>query len=438
MRAARRLRPVFTAALTSAGLRDARRALHELGRRLRRAPHRVHYFHQVDDPYGQLVAQVLPAFVARYAVELVPHLVPPPSAEAAPERERLVAYARKDAADVAPYLGLAFRDPGRQPPPESMERAQRALAGATDAATFAALAARVGTALWSGDDAGLASLAAASSAGAAEALRALGDGASLRRHLGHYLGATFAYAGEWYWGVDRLDHLEQRLAALGLRRSGAPEAWLLARPTPGRIGPGARELTLEFFASLRSPYTYLAMQRVQDLARRTAVRLELRPVLPMVMRGLSVPWPKRRTIVLDTKREAERLGVPFGRVQDPVGRAVELGTSLFPWAREQGRGGELLHAFARAAFAEGVDLESEEGLARVVRAAGLDWQQARERLGNDAWRAELEPNRKDLLAMGLWGVPSFRLRGPAGTPDFCSWGQDRLWLVEAEIARRSA
>ena len=97
-----------------------------------------------------------------------------------------------------------------------------------------------------------------------------------------------------------------------------------------------------------------------------------------------------------------------------------------------------LRAFAHAAFAEGVDLESEEGLARVVRAAGLDWEQARERLGNDAWRAELEQNRKDLLAMGLWGVPSFRLRGPAGEPDFCSWGQDRLWLVEAEIARRSA
>jgi 2-hydroxychromene-2-carboxylate isomerase len=55
------------------------------------------------------------------------------------------------------------------------------------------------------------------------------------------------------------------------------------------------------------------MQRVQDLARRTALHLELRPVLPMVMRGLSVPWPKRRYIVLDTKREALRLGVEIAR-----------------------------------------------------------------------------------------------------------------------------
>ncbi len=438
MGAARRLRPLLAAALTSPRTRATRRALHELGRRLRGAPHRVHYFHQVDDPYGQLAAQLLPPLVARYEVELVPHLVPPPTDAAAPERERLVAYARRDAQDVAPHLGLDFRDPGRQPEARAVELAQRALAGAADGASFAALAARVGTALWNGDGDVLASLAHASGADPAAAERALREGETLRRRRGHYLGATFAYGGEWYWGVDRLDHLEERLAAQGLRRAGAPAAPLVARPTPGRAGPRARELTLEFFASLRSPYTYLAMERVAALARRTGVQLALRPVLPMVMRGLAVPGPKRLYIVLDTKREAERLGIPFGRAQDPVGRAVELGYSLFPWAREQGRGGEWLHAFARAAFAEGIDLETENGLRHAVVAAGLDWAEARARLGTDTWRPELERNREDLLAMGLWGVPSFRLRGPAGEPDFCTWGQDRLWLVEAEIARRSA
>jgi hypothetical protein len=38
--------------------------------------------------------------------------------------------------------------------------------------------------------------------------------------------------------------------------------------------------------------------------------------------------------------------------------------------------------------------------------------------------------------MGLWGVPSFRLRGPAGEPELCVWGQDRLWLLGREIQRR--
>jgi hypothetical protein len=33
-------------------------------------------------------------------------------------------------------------------------------------------------------------------------------------------------------------------------------------------------------------------------------------------------------------------------------------------------------------------------------------------------------------------VPSFRLLGRSGEPDYSTWGQDRLWRVEQEIRRR--
>lgn len=39
----------------------------------------------------------------------------------------------------------------------------------------------------------------------------------LRQSLGHYLSAMLYYGGEWYWGIDRLHHLETRLQALGLQ-----------------------------------------------------------------------------------------------------------------------------------------------------------------------------------------------------------------------------
>ena len=45
-------------------------------------------------------------------------------------------------------------------------------------------------------------------------------------------------------------------------------------------------------------------------------------------------------------------------------------------------------------------------------------------------------NREQLLGLGLWGVPSFRILGRAGEPDYCTWGQDRLWRVEAELRAR--
>jgi 2-hydroxychromene-2-carboxylate isomerase len=435
---ARRVAPLGALLLTSARTRSARRWLAERRRRLRGEPHRVLYFHQVDDPYSHLAAQVLPALLARYDVELAPHLVAPPSDAAAPERERLVAFARRDAADVAPGYGLVF--PAQAAPPKAgcVELATRVLAASLDPHAFAHVAASVGDALWRGDRGALEVRARDAGAASAEDARAaVSAGTELRERLGHYLGAMLHYGGEWYWGVDRLHHLERRLRALGVARTSAADP-IAPRPDPSGLPPPAsrERLTLEFYPSLRSPYTAIAMARVLALPRRLPVDLVLRPVLPMVMRGLPVPAPKRLYITLDTAREAEDARVPFGRVCDPVGRPVERCFSLYPWARERGRAAELLHAFTDASFAQGVDTGSDAGLRRVVERAGLSWDEARAHLDREGWREELEANRLQLFELGLWGVPSFRLLGRAGESDYSTWGQDRLWRVEQEIRRR--
>jgi len=441
---ARRIAPVAMGIYTSPRTRGLRRRAAELRRRLAREPHRVHYFHQVDDPYSQLAAQLLGGLLARYDVVLTPHLAAPPSDAAAPERARLESFSRRDAADVAPGYGLAFPAAAAPPSEACVRLATRILAASIPRGDFAALAARVGSALWSGDGAqaaleGIAAAYGASEDGAARA--AIDAGTAERRRLGHYLGGTFHYAGEWYWGVDRLHHLERRLAGLGARRPGAPEGVLAPRPDPGRepAPPAGERLVLEMFPSLRSPYTYIALERTYALARRLPVELVLRPVLPMVMRGLPVPREKQLYIVLDTKREAEDAGVAFGRICDPVGRPVERCFSLYGWSRERGRAAELLLAFTRAAFAEGVDTGTDAGLRHVVEAAGLPWEEAEARLDrDDGWRGELEQNREAMFALGLWGVPSFCLRDAAGTALFSTWGQDRIWRVEQTIRRRLA
>jgi 2-hydroxychromene-2-carboxylate isomerase len=437
---ARRISPHLIGVLTSPLTRDVRRWLVEQRRRLRGEPQRVLYFHQIDDPYSQLAAQVLPELLARYEVELVPHLVGPPSDAAAPERQRLADFARRDAADVAPGYGLEFTAGAAAPTPECVELTARLLAPAIAAGSFVELAARAGTALWRGDRARLEALAR--ECGVTDivtARAALEAGSRLREQLGHYLGGMLYYGGEWYWGVDRLHFLERRLRSLRLlRKAGGPEL-IAPRPDPSTEPvPSSRErLTLEYYPSLRSPYTAIAMDRVLALPKRLPVDLVWRPVLPMVMRGLPVPRPKQLYITLDTKREAEDAGVAFGRVCDPVGRPVERGFSLYPWAKERGRGGELLRSFTQAAFAEGVDTGTDAGLRLVVERAGLRWDEAQQQLDRDGWQSDLEENRKQLFALGLWGVPSFRLigRSPA-EPDYSTWGQDRLWRVEQEIRRR--
>jgi len=440
-RLARRIMPYGSWVLTHEHTRDALRWLAEGRRRLGGGPHVVDYFHQVDDPYAHLTAQILGRLTARYDVVLAPQLVGPPPDEAAPERARLDAFARKDAADVAPYYGLDFPAGAARPDADAVVLAERLAAAASATGTLARDAARIGEALWRGGRPALEALAGEiAPANAAATSVAVAAGNARRERLGHYLGATFHYGGEWYWGVDRLWHLERRLQALGALRAGEPVGPLVPRPEPERAGAVAagRRLRLEFFPSLRSPYTAIVMRRVLALPERLPVDLVLRPVLPMVMRGLPVPRAKRLYIVLDTKREAADAGEPFGFACDPVGRPVERGFSLYPWAAAQGKGGALLAAFTSAAFAEGIDTGEDEGLRHVVEQAGLSWSEARAHLDREGWRDALEENRRALFAAGLWGVPSFRLLGDDGAPDFVTWGQDRLWLVEAEIRRRLA
>ena len=373
----------ITSLITSPALRTVARKRHALLRKLRGARAQVHYFHQPDDPYSHLAAMQLDALSKRYRIDLITHLVPAPDAAAAPDQERLRAWSARDAKRLAAHYGLAVPDFSQ--PFTSLHN------------------------------------------GSASALE---QGRTLRAKWGHYLGATFYFEGEWYWGIDRLHYLEQRLAEAGL---GAPASPLMPVPQLQLVSAPQNAATtnppvIHFYCSLRSPYTYLAATQVQRLAAHYGATLQIRFVLPMVMRGLPVPLAKRLYIIRDTKREAERLDMPFGSIVDPVGAPTERGLALLHKAIQMGRGIEMAQSFLRGVFAEGVDAGSDAGLLALAERAGLSRDDMRAALADESWRAVAEENRADMLARGLWGVPSFRVNDMPAV-----WGQDRIWMVEQDI-----
>ena len=403
---------------------ERRRA--EARRRKRGEPHCIDYFHQIDDPYSHLAAQALLQLLARYEVKIRVRLVPPPADWAAPERALLQAYARLDASRLSEKSALPFVDPGAQPVFSRVEAAAAELANGLEAPDILSRLIDVGTRFWSGDV-----LPSPSPAGIANASSAWAEGDARRTELGHFLGAVIHYGGEWYWGIDRLHYLEDRLTELGCRRPGGSGALIYAEPDvpAGRGVPKGDRPVLHYYLSFRSPYTYIAAERARALADAYGAELRLRYVLPMVMRGLPVPQAKSRYFTLDSAREARRAGVPFGRIADPVGRPVERGYSLFPYAIEEGRGFDYALAFMRAVWSQGVDAGSDAGLKRIVETAGLDWRRARGLIGSEDWRPIAEANRQEMMALGLWGVPSFRVG------ETSAWGQDRLWVIEDALAR---
>jgi 2-hydroxychromene-2-carboxylate isomerase len=159
----------------------------------------------------------------------------------------------------------------------------------------------------------------------------------------------------------------------------------------------------------------------------------------MIMRGVAATSVKGRYIFFDTKREAEFFNVPFGPCVTPIGTPTRRSYSLLPWAKTKGKDVPLLSKLLNLAFAQGVGLHKLKNIRRAVEEVGLDWQEAKQHLDSADWKVITEQNQDEMVdGMGLWGVPSYRLSGPDGESDLAVWGQDRLWLVAAEIRRRAA
>lgn len=414
-----------------------RRVKAEKARRKDGRPHVVDYFHQVEDGYSHLACQLLERLANRYDIELRCHLVRGPEGNNAPDAALLLRLAHYDAALIAGEYGLVFPTTSEAPTEANVTRAQAILTSASKDELYRLLP-QIGQALWRNDETELASLASQyGEATASEVDALLCAGTTLRSQLKHYSGAMFHYEGEWYWGVDRLHYLEARLGDLAA--DAAPNQPLIA-PCPEVSVAGveaASELTLEFFPSLRSPYTSIVFDETVALAKQAGVSLVVRPVLPMVMRGVPATREKGMYIFGDTAREARRRGVPYGNFFDPIGNPVRRCYSLYPWADSQGKGTELLSSFLHHAFAKGANTNSNRGLRRVVEAAGLNWTEAKQHIGNPEWEDLLEENRLSMYASGLWGVPSYRLSDGEGIVKLEIWGQDRLWLVASEIRRHA-
>ncbi|WP_354701764.1 2-hydroxychromene-2-carboxylate isomerase [Paraconexibacter sp. AEG42_29] len=191
-------------------------------------------------------------------------------------------------------------------------------------------------------------------------------------------------------------------------------------------------LAIDFFFSFRSPYSYLAAPRAFALADDHDVEVAFRGVIPMAMRGQSVPLAKRLHTLRDTKREAQRLGMPFGRVHDPLGDGATRCLLVAEHAVDMGRERDFVLAASRAIWAEAVDVATDAGLRGVCERAGLDWSACAAALTDPALQARVDADTAALAALGHWGVPVLVLDGEL------YWGQDRIEDLERVLTRQLA
>jgi len=202
-------------------------------------------------------------------------------------------------------------------------------------------------------------------------------------------------------------------------------------------------LSIDFFFSFRSPYSYLALPKTLKLVADYDATVKLRPVYPLAVR---VPGFFKRTnpqflsyVALDSRRvaEYENIAYRFPR-PDPIVQdlaTLEVAehqpyihrlTRLGAMAQLEGRALSFVHAIARVLWDGSVDPWNEgDHLARAAEAAGFDLAAMDAAVAADPDRYErvIAENEKEHAASGHWGVPTFVFENE---PFF---GQDRIDLL---------
>ena len=396
--------------------------------------HEVLYFHKVDDPYSHLTIQSIEKLKSSYNISFKPILVGEEDAEAIHETSLYSKYCLEDVKRIAPFYDIAF--PGNSYPSKEMIYKANSILSAVNESKFSEIAIKVSFALWSGDIDTIDNLVAIFSSSKDKVIDKIIEGNKIRNDKGYYFGSAFYYENELYWGLDRLNYLEERLSELGLSTNPVKDPICSLNLSAPKQIISNKKVNLTYYPSLNSPYTLVSAKRVKELSETYPINLITKPVLPMLMRDMTIPEYKAKYIISDAAREGRKYGHEIKNIYSPLGSPARKAYSLFPNIDKAGKGFEYIYELLNASFQEGVNIGNNDYLETLINKLGLDWSIIKNDLNTKQWKHDLDLNLKDMYSGNCWGVPSFKVTDEDGSNPFYAWGQDRIWLIKEEINKR--
>jgi 2-hydroxychromene-2-carboxylate isomerase len=188
----------------------------------------------------------------------------------------------------------------------------------------------------------------------------------------------------------------------------------------------AAELT--FYYDFSSPFSYLAATQIERIAAEAGARVRWRPILlGALFRQIGTPDvplfemspPKRTYFSRDLQHWAAYWGVPLRwPSRFPMRTVAPLRLAL----ATEAAGGDIAAvscAIFSAYWADDRDIADPAVLAQFGDLAAI---------GTPAIKDALRASTDEAIAAGVFGVPSFLVRG------HLFWGQDRLALVARALA----
>jgi 2-hydroxychromene-2-carboxylate isomerase len=193
---------------------------------------------------------------------------------------------------------------------------------------------------------------------------------------------------------------------------------------------------IAFYFDFSSPYSYLASEQIEPLAKRFGRAVEYRPVLLGAVFKASggAPLteqygPKARYSKHDFERSARFAGVPYRPPSKfPIG-AVAASRAVVWLQREQpDKAASFVHAVFRAFFRDDRDISDAGVVAAIAQETGLDAPALMQGAQQPDIKDELKRRVDEAIAFGLFGAPTIVVDGEV------FWGNDRLPQIERWLA----
>ncbi len=192
---------------------------------------------------------------------------------------------------------------------------------------------------------------------------------------------------------------------------------------------------IDFYFDVISPYVYIAEARLVRLLREdSGLQVRYRPILFAALlnhwgqRGPAEMAAKRVFTFKDVIRRCAEHGLAIrGPATHPFNPLTAQRALL---AAPEERRADATAAVLRAGWAEGRELGDPAVIAAALRSVGLDGEALVARAGDPAVKAALAAETTEAIERGVFGVPSFVVRGEV------LWGQDRVSDIGPILAGR--
>lgn len=192
---------------------------------------------------------------------------------------------------------------------------------------------------------------------------------------------------------------------------------------------------VDFYFDFSSPYSYLAAESIDDLARRHGYTVNWIPMMLGVIfketgsAPLTQQHPWRASYaVMDFKRSAEMANVPF-RYPSRFPQASHNAARVLLWLQQAAPPKARAFALAvfRSLFVHDGDIQDADNLAAIGRTLDIDEAGLRAAIQDPAIKQRLAQNNEAATARQVFGAPTFFV----GSEQF--WGHDRMGQLERRL-----